>query len=917
MSVAARRAALLLLSPLGILGACSDGEDGKIEDTSTATDDTGDDTGEDTSLAPGCVLVDGAGGYASVMDALSVASEGSTITLCEGSFEEAITVDKAVTIEGAGVEATTVSAPTNQAPFTITAAGVTLRSMALESTRSGVVVQADDATLSELAFLAVSNYGVTAKDASNLTIDACTFNATAYGGVAVDGGSATIQGSTFVDNVGFGIHGTGDADLIVTGNTISDTQPTDPEAFGDGHGVWAEEANLTLSDNVLTNNAFVGVFADTGDLSMSGDSITGSLYGVAAILGAVEVDGVTATDNYFHGVFAVTTSTDLTVKNTTITGDPEAVVDIETASWGADSVGYLGVGLYLVGPSPVVESTSVDGYNNAGLLLSPYDDAGCAASLTDVTLSNNGRVGLYALSADIAAENLNVTGVVEVEDAADSQCYSVGGNAAVSVIQGSLDMTGGSIEDNDGYGLASVYSVASVDGVSVAGNSCAGLMNFGGALVAQNSTFSRSHGGSFEAGVVSYQGSSATLVDNSFEGSQEWVLMYSSESDDGAGTIYRYDQYQYEGADIQLFYGGDNIVQDNVFTNGTDSVYAYDADVTVESNTWSDYRGVVLYVGSSTGTTMKVKDVDVEGYYSYGLYCSSATMDVSDARFTQGGSYMYTLEAYRNDEPYYTSSSTYANPLMYGYGCAATLEDVEVEEAEGSLLRAYGGTYDLASVYADNISAKDYTSYAAIYTYGYLDTEVWLTDVSLTNVLAGNGVNMYAYSDLDIALHVDGLTLENISGTGLYLYRSSTSYAPIAADIEDLEVSNTNTGLYLLGADLTMANSSVVDTSGEAIVLNQSTFVGEGVEISGAGEEGVLSTSSELTLSDSTISGNAGSGLYLGSTTVNAVGNTISGNGRYGMECSGATIETCGNDLSGNALGAQLSCDTSCETPPE
>ena len=917
MSVAARRAALLLLSPLGLLGACKGGDEGKTPDTGTPSDDTGEDSAVDSAVETGCITVDGAGAYATMTAALTNASDGSTITLCEGTFNEAVTVDKAVTIEGAGVGSTTVTAPTNQAPFTITAAGATLRAMALESTRSGAVVQADDVVLSDLAFLAVDNYGVTAKDASNLTIDACVFNATAYGAVAVDGGSATVQGSTFEDNVAFGIHATSGAELTITGNTITGTVATDESDPIDGHAIWAEEANLTLSNNVLTDNAFVGVFADTGDLSMSGDTITGSLYGVAALVGAVSLDGVIATDNYFYGVFAVTTSTELLVKNSTISGDPELVVDVDSASWGSDSVGYLGVGLYLVGPSPTVENTTVEGYNDAGLLLSPYDDVGCAASLTDVTLTNNGRVGLYALSANITAENLNVSGVIEVEDAADSQCYSVGGNAAISVIQGSIDMSGGSIEDNDGYGLASLYSVASVDGVSVAGNSCGGLMNFGGSLVAQNSTFSRSHGGSFEAGVVSYQGSSATVVDNTFDGSQEWVLMYSSESTDSEGNVYRYDQYQYEGADIQIFFGGDNVVSENVFNNGTDSVYAYDSDVTVEASTWTDYRGMVLYVASSTGTTMKVKDIDVEGYYSYGLYCSSATMDVSDAHFSQGGAYSYTLEAYLNDEPYYTSSSSYANPLLYGYECAATMEDVEVEDSQGSLLRAYGGSYDLASVYADTISSGDYSSYAAIYTYGYLDTEVWLTDVSLANVVVGGGISMYSYADLDIALHVDGLSMSNISGTALSMYRSSSSYPLIAADIEGMDISGAATGVYGVGADLLMTDSTISDTTGEGIVLDQSAFLGDATAITGAGEDGFLASQSEVSLSGSTISGSGESGLYLSSTTANVLGNAITANGGYGMECSSATILTCGNDLSDNALGTQLSCGVECETLPD
>lgn len=903
---------LLLLS----LAACVDKEasDGEARDSGDAGDTGPSDTGP--AYETGCIVVDGEGGYANIQDAVTVAVDGSTITLCSGTWEEAVTVDKAVTIEGAGVDSTTIVAPTNMAPFTITASDVTIRWLALESTRSGVVVEeSSGVTLSELAFLAVDNYGVSASDATDLTIENCTFSGTGYGGVQVAGGGATIRDSTFDDNTSFGIHGTDGAELTIEDNVITDTAPLNIEDVTDGHGIWLEEADGTLSGNKLSGNFFIGVFADGGDLSLDGDSVSDSLYGVALLEGDLDASGLTLTDNYYHGLLGVSTAT-LRVSGSAVSGDPDVVASYSSSRWGSESVGYAGSGIYLVGPEIAVSETTVTGYNNAGIVVTPYDfDVGATVTLQDVTLEANGRIGLWANTVDLVATNVTIRDLIEVEDAGEEQCFSVGVNAAATLYESTITWEGGSVEDNDGYGLAPLYSVIEVSGATFAGNACGGIMNFGGALVATGNTFTRSNAGSFEGGLVSYEGSSATVVGNTFVDNQTWGLSSTSEYEDSSGNTRRYEYYQYLGSDIQIWRGGTNEVQDNVFERGTESIVAYQANVNVEGNTWTDYRGVVFYSASEDGsTTLSVEEAVVDTFYSYGVLCSQGAIDLSDVTFTTGGSYSYHYDAYLNDALDYSYDISYANPVLYGYDCAMVADDVAITDTSGHVLRGYGGAYELTGLTAETVGSEDYSFYDTMYFYGYLDTEVLLSDVEISDVVVGGGIGLYVYDDVTTTLSADGLTLSGVSGTALTLQRYSDTYPGTEVDLTGVRFAGASAGINAVGSTLVASEVTISEVSGVGVALDEVTWTGNGVVIVDAGSDGMQVSGGSVTLSDSEIVGSAESGLVLSSTTGDVTGNAFTGNGGYGMECSSVTFTSCGNDLSDNNSGTQSGCDESCDS---
>ncbi len=81
---------LLALSTTVVALGCG----GKTDSSTDQSTDTGSTTGDTGDTVPqyeeGCILVDGEGGYKWLEDALEVAGEGSTVSLCEGEMDLSI-----------------------------------------------------------------------------------------------------------------------------------------------------------------------------------------------------------------------------------------------------------------------------------------------------------------------------------------------------------------------------------------------------------------------------------------------------------------------------------------------------------------------------------------------------------------------------------------------------------------------------------------------------------------------------------------------------------------------------------------------------------------------------------------------------------------------------------------------------------
>ena len=225
---------LLSWTAASLLSGCNETSDkGTISDCDTG--DCIEDSGAPQDFYDeGCTTVDGAGGYLWINDAIAVAEEGSEIHLCasDSGHEEAVVVDKAVTLIGPGAENYTLIAPTNEAGLLITADGASVSGISVDSTRSGVEVDAAaGVSLDAIQVLAAGNWGVKATDATDLSISNSVLMANGYGGIRVDGGSVSVATTDLSGNTGYGALATGDGELTLSESIIASTAQ---DATGDG-----------------------------------------------------------------------------------------------------------------------------------------------------------------------------------------------------------------------------------------------------------------------------------------------------------------------------------------------------------------------------------------------------------------------------------------------------------------------------------------------------------------------------------------------------------------------------------------------------------------------------------------------------------------------------------------------------------
>jgi hypothetical protein len=186
--------------------------------------------------------------FSSVQAAIDAASSGETIRLCPGIFAGNLTIDRGLTLIGAG--------DGNGAGNTILQGTGTFPAVFIDDL-------ADSVTLQHLRITAngnSSNFGGGIRSSFQLELIACTVtgNTASYGGGIYNGGTLILTESVITDNVatelGGGIFNVGtlslDAASRVTGN---DAKATDPNSGG---GIYHNGVTVTLSttENVTGND---------------------------------------------------------------------------------------------------------------------------------------------------------------------------------------------------------------------------------------------------------------------------------------------------------------------------------------------------------------------------------------------------------------------------------------------------------------------------------------------------------------------------------------------------------------------------------------------------------------------------------------------------------------------------------------
>jgi parallel beta-helix repeat protein len=180
--------------------------------------------------------------YAKIQEAISVASEGDTIQVGAGTYQENLTITKRLTLQGEGKDKVTIQG-------TVTILSTKLVTLSGFTVKGGQGVQIEDSTtivLSDNAFVESTAEGLLAR--SSFTV--------------------TLRGNLISRNKSHGLLLAFGSKALITGNTITSNG-------GDGITIRASQADL--SDNIVRDNGGCGVRADA-DSTVTG-SVTSANFG--------------------------------------------------------------------------------------------------------------------------------------------------------------------------------------------------------------------------------------------------------------------------------------------------------------------------------------------------------------------------------------------------------------------------------------------------------------------------------------------------------------------------------------------------------------------------------------------------------------------------------------------------------------
>lgn len=873
-----------------LLTACPPSGDSS-KDSNGGGGDTG--TGGTTNFEPGCITVDGGGGYAYLQDAITVASDGSTITLCDGTYEEIVTVDKAVTITGTTAEGTVLTAPTAEVPLTITATGVAITNLTVQSTYNGIDVQGE-AYIEAVTFDNVSNWPIYISGTASL--ESCTIDGGGAGGVRVAGGTANLSAVTFVAPSYYGVYADDGADVTIEGSVLSNIAYVGGD--NDGSAIYINSGTLTMADNTITNADLAAVFAESSTITMSNDALSTGAFGVVALQASLDLSGVTIDSMATEGIYAYHSADAFTLSDTTVTIAPET--SCSESYNDSNASGFCG-GMVLISPEITLSNITISGYENHGLVTSPYTSGEVTAlSVDGLTISDTARMGAVIYSAEGTLSNVSVSATREpelTEPCGDGTYIYLDISAGILFSGGEVTVSDSSFIGNGGWGLATSSTDVTVTNTTFDANTCSSVSVFGSDMDISGSSFSNN---TSLGGLFVYQGS-LNLTGNTFSNNHAgYVSEYTSGTD-----VYQNIYSAGYALDVFLRETEDVTIDGNTFSDGDNSIQFYMATGSVTNNTWTDYDSGIFYAvygGSYDAVTFTNNTIDQFGGPAIGA--EGHMVEADGVEISGHRSREVTYDTYINGTFSSTSSYTSESTMFYAYNYSSS---------------GYPGSLSLSD---SNIEST------VSYLFYLYDAPLEVDDVTVEET-QDYGVYGYFYSE-PANLDIEGLTINAVTsdysyyGTGLYIINYSTEVGYVS--MSDITLGSTNLhGIYLQGLpEWSISGLTIGSANGYGIYSSDSLYSSgantvatlQDATITNTTSAGVYIAGGSATLSNVSVTGSADDGLGLSDVIADIQGNVFTGNGQYGMICATTVLTNCAdNDLSGNTLGTHYGCDDACGLP--
>lgn len=209
--------------------------------------------------------------FSTVQSAINNASSGDTILVANGTFNEHLTINKSITLIGAGVDYTILNGTMADTAIKITANNTTIKGFTIQHFRTGIIVnQSQNIYIAENQITQVQTKGATyITNSKNITLAKNTITNNNSSGISMlKSNSTNFLQNDITHNVGVGIYFENCTDFNATDNQVESNGgdaicctyaynlyiTRNIFALNDYRGIWAANSNGTIFHNNFVRN---------------------------------------------------------------------------------------------------------------------------------------------------------------------------------------------------------------------------------------------------------------------------------------------------------------------------------------------------------------------------------------------------------------------------------------------------------------------------------------------------------------------------------------------------------------------------------------------------------------------------------------------------------------------------------------
>ncbi len=333
--------------------------------------------------------------HRSLSDAFDAAASGEILALAPGTYAGPFSVPPRVTVWGACVAGTKLTADRGEAAVLVTGAGVVLRSLSVvDSDAPGITAQGGTLTLRDVAILRAKTAALNAFAGGTIDADGISIRDTrpqadgGFGrGITIDDSIGTIAHAFIDANLELGVTVLGRTSRLTFSDSIVRGTESQPRDHSYGIGIDVSGATSTLTRVVVEGNRMIGISADGAGTSLTMSEVVvrgtrsaeadGHFGRALSVSGGATVDGthLVLEDNQEAGMVIDSSGTEVTIRDSIVARNRPREDD-----------GDLGSGAILrSGSHTVFERVQLVANHDIGVMV---EGEGTRVELTDVVIED-------------------------------------------------------------------------------------------------------------------------------------------------------------------------------------------------------------------------------------------------------------------------------------------------------------------------------------------------------------------------------------------------------------------------------------------------------------------------------------------------------------------------------------------------